>query len=77
MKPREYSNPHVVMQDVSYTVLQDVKNGSVPRTGMLSIGRVVWLPADGSGALEDAKVRAWAEGIGAIAVSRNSLAKST
>lgn len=75
MKPQEYKDPHVVMQDVSYTVLQDLQDGSLPRTGMLSIGRVVWLPAD-SEELGEAKVRAWAESIGEIALSRNYLAKT-
>lgn len=76
MKPSEYRNEHIVMQDVSYVIAEEKPQEHLSRTGMLHVGRVVWLPDDPK-PLDDARVPAWAEGIGSIWVSRNSLAAGT
>jgi hypothetical protein len=78
MKPSEYRNTFVVMQDVSYRVIEDKEGGVLPKTGTLGVGRVVWLPdPDKEKALDDAQVVAYAENIGMVSVSRNSLARAT
>jgi hypothetical protein len=76
MKPSEYRNAFVVMQDVFYRIIEDNGRKGLPKTGTLGVGRVVWRPdADKEKAHEDAKVIAYAENIGTILVSHNSLAR--
>jgi hypothetical protein len=76
MKPLEFRNPFVVMQDAAYTLV-NIKGQvmGLPRTGTFKIGRVVWLPAqDEIKVLEAAHIVAWAEGTGTVSISRNVLA---
>lgn len=77
MKPREYTNTCVVMQDTAYTVVNaDGVVQGLPRTAPLGVGRVVYLPnGEGVKTLPNNRVVAWAEGIGTISVNRNALAQ--
>lgn len=76
MRPVEYSRTFIVMQDVAYTAVEENAAKAVPRIGMLPVGRVVWLPNEEQ-QLGEARVMAFAEGLGRIAVSRNSLARAS
>jgi hypothetical protein len=76
MKPLEYRNPFVLMQDTAYTLVRE--NGNVvglPRVGMFKIGRVVWLPVSGKmKTLPDTKIVVWAEKTGTVSISPSALA---
>ena len=74
MRPAEYSRTFVVMQDVAYAAIEEDGSKSAFRVGMLPVGRFVWLP-DQEQELGEAKIKAFAEGVGRIAVSRDSLAR--
>ena len=74
MKPAEYSETFIVMQDVAYSAIEEDGSQSALRTGMLPVGRQVWLPEQEE-QLGEARVMAFAEDVGRIAVSRNSLAR--
>jgi hypothetical protein len=78
MRPQEYAQAFTVMQDTFYQLLELDKTPSALKTGMLKVGRVVWLPKpEEMLELGQAKVRAYAEGLGTVSVSRNTLASVT
>jgi hypothetical protein len=60
------------MQDVAYTVADDGETQGLPRTGMFSAGRVVWLPTSETSTDVDT-VTVYAEGIGTVSIHRDSL----
>lgn len=75
MKPQKFSNQLIVMQDTAYQVLEVDGSVSPLKSGMLSVGRVVWLPRpEDVRNLGEAKVAAYVEPIGLVSVSRNALA---
>ena len=73
MRPSAYKRPFTVMQEVPYTMIEGGVDNALAQTGKLAVGRVVWLPESETN-LTEAKVVAFAEGLGTIAVSRNSIA---
>lgn len=73
MKPAQFVRRFVVMQDVAYRVIEAGSAGTIPRIGMLPVGRDVFVP-NVEQQLGKARIVAFAEGVGTIAVSRNSIA---
>jgi hypothetical protein len=75
MKPRQYSNAYVVTQDAAYKICDEGADDVLPRTGMLSVGTVVWLEGAGKAhSHSDPNLTAYAEDIGTICLSREVLA---
>ena len=75
VKPHEYGNCYVLTEDVHYETVDLAQKGSQASTGTLSVGRVVWIERDSSGA--NHPVRAYVEGIGIVSIDSRSLKKST
>ena len=77
MKPNEFSHSFVVMQMAPYQVVETDRSMSPFKAGTLNVGRVVWLPKpEDVEDLGQARVLAFAEGIGRVSISRNVLASS-
>jgi hypothetical protein len=75
MKPGQYREAYVVMQDAAYKVCDEGADDVLPRTGMLSVGTVIWLEGAGKAhSHSDQNVTAYAQGIGTICLSREVLA---
>lgn len=73
MKPAQFVRRFVVMQDVAYSVVEPDSVGAIPKVGMLPVGKDIFVP-EVEQQLGEAKIMAFAEGVGTIAVSRNSIA---
>ena len=73
MKPSEYRECYVLTKDTPYSVEENQHKGTHSSTGLLKIGRVVWIKERLEERASDQCTLAYAEGVGLVTLDPSSL----
>ncbi len=73
MKPNEYRQSYTVNEDTPYQVEEGQLKGTHASTGILQMGRVVWIREHSEERAPDQPIRAYAEGIGLVSLAGSLL----
>lgn len=73
MKPNEYRGCYVVTQATPYNVEEGRLKGTHSGTGILEIGRVVWIREHAEEKVSEQQTYAYAEGVGLVSLESSSL----
>lgn len=72
-KPQEFKEQRIIRSETPYQVDEQFAKGPYAGTGVLTVGRVVWTRNGLSIPESDAKISAFAEGVGVVSVEARSL----
>ena len=74
MKPNEYRECYTVTHEIPYQIEEGQLKGAHPGTGILQIGRVVWIREHPEQKSSQQRTWAYAEGVGVVSLESSSLA---
>lgn len=77
MKPAEYRQPCTITQETPYQIEPGELKGTHSSTGVLQIGRVVWLQHNPEEHAPEHRLSCYAEGIGIVSVESRCLHPSS
>ena len=73
MKPNEYRESYTVTQDIPFSLQEGQTQGTHSSTGVLEIGRVVWIREHAEENTLEPQTVVYAEGVGLMSLESSNL----